>query len=97
MQARPNSLALFVPAEVASAAYYHGLHKHYMVSNCIFRMGGAAVLLSNKAQHARVAKYQLHCNVRVHTGQSDDSYRYRAKLLSSSDTSSMHTYYCSMA
>jgi 3-ketoacyl-CoA synthase len=75
LQARPNTIALFVPAEVTGAAYYHGLHKHYMVSNCIFRMGGAAVLLSNKPQHARVAKYQLHCNVRVHTGQSDDSYR----------------------
>eukprot|EP00882_Tetradesmus_deserticola_P000497 GHRQ01000548.1.p1 GENE.GHRQ01000548.1~~GHRQ01000548.1.p1 ORF type:complete len:504 (+),score=215.48 GHRQ01000548.1:478-1989(+) len=75
LQARPNSLALFVPAEVTSAAYYPGLHKHYMVSNCIFRMGGAAVLLSNKQQHARVAKYQLHYNVRVHTGQSDDAYR----------------------
>ncbi|KAF6256625.1 FAE1/Type III polyketide synthase-like protein-domain-containing protein [Scenedesmus sp. NREL 46B-D3] len=75
LQARRNSVALFVPAEVTSAAYYHGLHKHYMISNCIFRMGGAAVLLSNKPQHARVAKYQLHCNVRVHTGQSDESYR----------------------
>lgn len=68
-------MALFVPAEVTTHAYYPGVHKHYMVSNCIFRMGGAAVLLSNKPRYARTAKYQLQYTVRVHTGQSDDSYR----------------------
>lgn len=45
-----------------------------MVANCIFRMGGAAVLLSNKASYRRTAKYTLQYNVRVHTGQDDEAY-----------------------
>eukprot|EP00879_Flechtneria_rotunda_P028867 GHRR01031100.1.p1 GENE.GHRR01031100.1~~GHRR01031100.1.p1 ORF type:complete len:243 (-),score=83.47 GHRR01031100.1:164-892(-) len=74
LQARPNSIALFVPAEITTYAFYPGKHKHYMVANCLFRMGGAAALLTNKRHFGRIAKYQLMHNVRVHTGQSDDSY-----------------------
>jgi 3-ketoacyl-CoA synthase len=46
------------------------------VSNLLFRMGGAAVLLSSDSQlwEGR-AKYQLKHNVRVHVGQSDDAYK----------------------
>jgi 3-ketoacyl-CoA synthase len=56
LQARPNSIALFVPAEITTYAFYPGTHKQYMVANCIFRMGGAAIMLSNKKQYARTAK-----------------------------------------
>jgi FAE1/Type III polyketide synthase-like protein len=45
------------------------------VANAIFRMGGAAVLMTNKPSMAKHSKYQLdHC-VRVHTGQDDTAYR----------------------
>lgn len=37
-----------------------------IVSNCLFRLGGAAILLSNKRKDARRAKYQLLHTVRVH-------------------------------
>jgi 3-ketoacyl-CoA synthase len=37
-----------------------------LVSNCLFRLGGAAILLSNKRKYARRAKYQLLHTVRVH-------------------------------
>jgi hypothetical protein len=67
--------ALFVPAEITTYAFYPGKQKQYMVANCIFRMGGAAVLLSNKASWKGRAKYQLTNCVRVHTGQSDESYQ----------------------
>ena len=46
-----------------------------MVANAIFRMGGAAVLLSNQARYYSAAKYELLHNVRVHTGQDDASYK----------------------
>jgi hypothetical protein len=36
------------------------------VSNCLFRMGGAAMLLSNKRRDRRRAKYDLLHTVRVH-------------------------------
>lgn len=74
LQARPNSIALFVPAEITTYAFYTGKELNYWVANAIFRMGGAAVLLTNKASYARTAKYSLQYNVRVHTGQDDEAY-----------------------
>ena len=43
-QARPNSLALFVPAEITTYCFYPGLQRDYMVANAIFRMVGSARL-----------------------------------------------------
>lgn len=37
-QARPNSVALFVPAEITSYCFYPGADRRYMVANAIFRM-----------------------------------------------------------
>lgn len=71
---RPDLTALFVPAEVTTYCFYPGHNKDYMVANAIFRMGGAAILMTNKPQARYYAKYQLCHHVRVHTGQSDDSY-----------------------
>jgi 3-ketoacyl-CoA synthase len=45
------------------------------VSNCIFRMGGAAVLLSNRRGERRRAKYELVHTVRTHKGADDKSFR----------------------
>ena len=75
LQAHPNSIALFVPAEVTTYCFYPGKVKDYLVANAIFRMGGAAVLFSNRRDLGRVAKYQLHHSCRVHTGQEDAAYR----------------------
>jgi 3-ketoacyl-CoA synthase len=74
LQARPNSKVLFVPAEIVTYCFYPGLQKDYMVANAIFRMGGAAILLSNQARYYSTAKYELLHNVRAHTGQDDASY-----------------------
>lgn len=73
-QAHPNSVALFVPAEITTYCFYPGRVKDYLVANAIFRMGGAAVLCTNKPSLASKAKYQLLHNVRVHTGQDDAAY-----------------------
>ena len=37
MQARPNSVALFVPSEITSFAFYSGNEKDRMVANVLFR------------------------------------------------------------
>ncbi|GAB4861543.1 inositol polyphosphate kinase kcs1, partial [Ancistrocladus abbreviatus] len=42
--------------------------------NCVFRMGGAEVLLSNKARDKSRSKYVLVHTVRTHKGSADDSY-----------------------
>lgn len=74
LQARPNAVAVFVPAEITTYAFYPGREKARMVANVIFRMGGAAIMLTNKPSLYSRSKYQLMHNVRVHTGADDESY-----------------------
>lgn len=45
-----------------------------LLANCIFRMGGAAIVLSNRRQDKSRAKYYLQHLVRTHKGADDASY-----------------------
>ncbi|XP_020583315.1 3-ketoacyl-CoA synthase 5-like [Phalaenopsis equestris] len=76
-EANPNSgLALIVSTEIiTSPAWYKGRERSMLVSNCLFRMGGAAILLSNIPSHRRRSKYELLHVLRTHTGAHDSSYR----------------------
>ncbi|GAX73324.1 hypothetical protein CEUSTIGMA_g778.t1 [Chlamydomonas eustigma] len=74
LKARPNSVALFVPSEITTYAFYDGKEKQRMVANAIFRMGGAAIMFTNKPSMRSVSKYQLVHAVRVHQGCNSDSY-----------------------
>ncbi|GLI65640.1 hypothetical protein VaNZ11_009239, partial [Volvox africanus] len=81
LAAHPNSNALFVTTETLAPAFYFGTERHRLVTNLLFRMGAAAMLITNKpslvrpaGRGRRGAKYQLLRRVRVHTGQSDDAY-----------------------
>lgn len=58
-------------------AYYEGSDPHRLVTNLIFRMGAAAMLISDKAEWADNgrAKYVLQHNHRVHAGAIDDAYK----------------------
>ncbi|KAG2441030.1 hypothetical protein HXX76_003883 [Chlamydomonas incerta] len=75
LKARPNSTAVFVTTETLTPTYYAGRDRHRLLGLLLFRMGGAAVCLTNKPALRRAAKYELLHRVRVHTGQSDDSFR----------------------
>ncbi|VVA94293.1 unnamed protein product [Arabis nemorensis] len=46
-----------------------------LVTNCLFRVGGAAILLSNKSGDRRRSKYKLLHTVRTHTGADNKSFR----------------------
>ncbi|KAJ9525632.1 FAE1/Type III polyketide synthase-like protein-domain-containing protein [Haematococcus lacustris] len=74
LKARPNSVAVFVPAEITTYCFYPGKEKSRMVANVIFRMGGAAIALTNKPSLRSRAKYELVAASRVHTGADDDAY-----------------------
>ncbi|KAL2325185.1 hypothetical protein Fmac_024243 [Flemingia macrophylla] len=74
LQVHPNSYALVVSMENITLNWYFGNNRSMLVSNCLFRMGGAAVLLSNKPSDRRRAKYQLIHTVRTHKGADDKSY-----------------------
>ena len=46
-----NSLALIVSTETLSLNWYTGKVPSMLLSNCLFRMGGAAILMSSRVQH----------------------------------------------
>jgi hypothetical protein len=46
-----------------------------LMPNCLFRVGGAAILLSNRRRDAFRAKYELQHTVRTHLGANDLAYR----------------------
>ncbi|PON40176.1 Very-long-chain 3-ketoacyl-CoA synthase [Parasponia andersonii] len=74
LQVHPNSYALVVSMENITLNWYFGNDRSMLVSNCLFRMGGAAVLLSNRSSDRRRSKYQLIHTVRTHKGADDKSY-----------------------
>ena len=69
-----NSRALLVSTENISRNYYFGKRRDMLITNCLFRMGCSAVLLSNRPQDRQRAKYQLLHTVRTHCGADDDAY-----------------------
>ncbi|KAB2024145.1 hypothetical protein E1A91_D06G068100v1 [Gossypium mustelinum] len=71
LQAHPNSYALVISMENITLNWYFGNDRSKLVSNCLFRMGGAAILLSNKRSDRRRSKYQLVHTVRTHKGADD--------------------------
>ncbi|CAH2050389.1 unnamed protein product, partial [Thlaspi arvense] len=58
LQAYPNSYALVVSTEIITPNYYKGQERAMLLPNCLFRMGAAAILLSNKRRERRRAKYR---------------------------------------
>ncbi|KAF9601342.1 hypothetical protein IFM89_019074 [Coptis chinensis] len=74
LKSNPNTYAVVVSMENITLNWYFGNDKSMLLCNCIFRMGGAAVLLSNKARDRKRSKYQLVHTVRTHKGADDNSY-----------------------
>eukprot|EP00249_Psilotum_nudum_P004797 c18295_g1_i1 orf=529-2097(+) len=72
--ANPNTTALIISTENMSRNCYFGNNRSMLLTNCIFRVGGAVALLSNKSTLKKHAKYQLITTVRTHTGADDKSY-----------------------
>ncbi|KAL5854666.1 hypothetical protein ACOSQ4_004468 [Xanthoceras sorbifolium] len=74
LKVHKNSLALVLSMEAVTPNGYNGSTKSMLISNVIFRMGGAAILLSNRHQDKQKAKYKLQHLVRTHMGSDDQSY-----------------------
>ncbi|KAL6841635.1 hypothetical protein ACP4OV_028574 [Aristida adscensionis] len=75
LQVHRNTYALVVSMENITLNWYWGNNRAMLMSNCLFRMGGAAVLLTNRGADRRRAKYQLVHTVRTHHGADDRAYR----------------------
>ncbi|XP_030456613.1 3-ketoacyl-CoA synthase 20-like [Syzygium oleosum] len=74
LQVHPNSYALVVSTENITENAYLGNDRSMTLINCLFRVGGAAILLSNRPSDARIAKYKLLHTVHTHTARWDRSY-----------------------
>ncbi|CAN8286017.1 unnamed protein product [Cochlearia groenlandica] len=74
LKANPNTYAVVVSTENMTLSMYQGNDRAMLVPNCLFRVGGAAVLLSNRSQDRARSKYELTQLVRTHKGASDTHY-----------------------
>lgn len=74
LKSNPNTYAVVVSTENITLNWYFGNDRSMLLCNCIFRMGGAAILLSNKSKDRSRSKYELVHTVRTHRGADDNSY-----------------------
>ena len=70
---RHPRLALVASTEVINS-FYEGSDRSMMVTNCLFRCAGNAVLLSNRASDRSSAKFKLLHLTRVNTAARNESY-----------------------
>ncbi|EFJ37673.1 hypothetical protein SELMODRAFT_75021 [Selaginella moellendorffii] len=71
LQVHRSTYAIVVSTENITHNWFLGNDRSMLVTNCLFRMGGAAILLSNKRSARRAARYELVHTVRTHKGADD--------------------------
>eukprot|EP00879_Flechtneria_rotunda_P017594 GHRR01018444.1.p1 GENE.GHRR01018444.1~~GHRR01018444.1.p1 ORF type:complete len:456 (+),score=130.64 GHRR01018444.1:379-1746(+) len=74
LQLLPNTYVLVVSTENITQNWYFGNTKSMLIPNCLFRVGGAAMLLSNKRMDAWRSKYELQHVVRTHLAANDAAF-----------------------
>ncbi len=70
-----GTYAIVVSTENITQNWYYGNQRSMLIPNCLFRLGGAAILLSNRARDRSRSKYKLDHVVRTHKGADDKSYQ----------------------
>lgn len=74
LQVHPGARALVVSTENITQNWYFGNTKSMLIANCLFRLGGAAMVLSNRRADRWRAKLELLHVVRTHMGQDAGHY-----------------------
>ncbi|KAI3829717.1 hypothetical protein L1987_03845 [Smallanthus sonchifolius] len=74
LQVHHDSYALVVSAESLTENCYLGDDRSKFLTNCLFRVGGAAILLSNRRSDRHTCKYELLHTVHTNEAHSDLSY-----------------------
>ncbi|GLT49292.1 hypothetical protein SLA2020_228590 [Shorea laevis] len=69
-----NSYAVILSTEILSTGWYSGNERQKLLLNCVFRMGGAAILLTNKKEAGKSSKYKLFCSLRTQRAFEDRAY-----------------------
>ena len=75
-QVEPSGYALVVSTENITQNWYPGNNRSMLIPNTLFRMGAAAIVLTNKRSARWTAKYQLQKVYRVHLGADDNAFRW---------------------
>ena len=74
LQLTPSARALVFSTENITQNWHLGNSRSMLIANCLFRLGGAAIVLSNKTRDYWRAKYQLKHVVRTHNGATDSAF-----------------------
>ncbi|KGN57309.1 3-ketoacyl-CoA synthase 5 [Cucumis sativus] len=74
LRVHKNSNAVVLSTEILSNGWYAGKERSKLILNCLFRMGSAAILLSNKKQAKESSKYKLIKTLRTQRAFDDKSY-----------------------
>uniref|UniRef100_A0A7S0WIZ7 very-long-chain 3-oxoacyl-CoA synthase n=1 Tax=Chlamydomonas leiostraca TaxID=1034604 RepID=A0A7S0WIZ7_9CHLO len=74
MLSNRSTYALVLSTENITQNWYFGNNRSMLMPNCLFRVGGAAMLLSNRRREGWRAKYELLHTVRTHLGANDAAY-----------------------
>ncbi|KAI3448030.1 hypothetical protein Pfo_004695 [Paulownia fortunei] len=75
LQLHRNTYAVVVSTENITQNWYFRNKKSMLIPNCLFRVGGSAVLLSNRASDKQRSKYKIIHVVRTHKGSDDTAFR----------------------
>ncbi|KAK6136567.1 hypothetical protein DH2020_029681 [Rehmannia glutinosa] len=74
LQIHRNTYAIVVSTENITENWYFGNRKSMLIPNCLFRMGGSAVLLSNRSSDRKNSKYKITHLVRTHKGSDNKAF-----------------------
>ncbi|KAM7274224.1 hypothetical protein ACFE04_028888 [Oxalis oulophora] len=74
LKVHKNFNAIVLSTEILSTGWYSGNDKSKMSINCLFRMGSAAILLTNKQKLAKSAKYKLVTTITTQRAFNDKAY-----------------------
>ncbi|XVF12394.1 hypothetical protein REPUB_Repub08aG0114100 [Reevesia pubescens] len=74
LKTNSNCYAIVLSTEILSAGWYSGHERSMLLLNCLFRMGSAAVLLTNKKEASKSSKYRLLSTLRTQTAFEDKAY-----------------------
>eukprot|EP00249_Psilotum_nudum_P004014 c17535_g1_i1 orf=537-2114(-) len=75
LQVHRNTYGLLVSTENITLNWYLGNYRPMLLPNCLFRLGGSAILLSNRRSDRLRSKYKLMHSLRTHKGTDDGAYR----------------------
>lgn len=74
LKVHENSYAIILSTEILSNGWYAGNERPKLLLNCLFRMGSAAILLTNKKEAEKSSKYELYCTLRTQRAFDDKAY-----------------------